>query len=288
MKILVTGASGNLGSKIIESLQQLSPQHDIIAGVRQLTNEKAQAYEKQGIEVRMTNFDDVDSLKHAFQQIDRLFIISTFGDFDTVMQQQTNAIAAAKEAGVKHVYYPSVTKANSGDDFFLAQTHYAREIALVDSGIPYTILRNNWYVENELPAVESALNGAPWVTSAPNGKIGWVYRPDLAEATANVLVSEGHENKIYELSGTSFTQQQFVDIVNETFNTSIPLLAVTTEEHQHLLSQAGVPEDYIPMLLMTQQAIQKNCLHLDHSDLTTLLGHEPTSIHAALNLLIKK
>ena len=287
MKILVTGANGNLGSKIVAYLLTKLSAQEIIVGVRDDQSERAQNYKEQGLEVRVTDFENPDSLITAFTGVDRVFIISTFGDYETVMLQHTNAVNAAKVTGVKQVIYPSVTRAE-GNDFFLAVMHRAREITIIESGIPYVILRNNWYVENELGTIQGCMAGAPWITSAGEGKIGWVYRPDLAEATANVLVAEGHkhESKIYELSGENLTQQQFVDTLNEELDKDISLLTVDDASYQEMLKGAGVPEAYLPMLVMTQKGIRDGGLESTHSDLEFLLERKATSLKQALVQLL--
>ena len=287
MRILVTGANGNLGSKIVEYLLTKLSVEEIIVGVRNDQSEKAQNYKEQGLEVRVTDFENPETLKIAFTDVDRLFIISTFGDYETVMRQHTNAANAAKVTGVKQVIYPSVTRAE-GNDFFLAVMHRARELTIIESGIPYVILRNNWYVENELGTIQGCMAGAPWVTSAGEGKIGWVYRPDLAEAAANVLVAEDHkhENKIYELSGENLTQQQFVDTLNKVLEKDISVLAVDDASYEEMLKGAGIPEAYLPMLVMTQKGIRDGGLESTHSDLEFLLERKATPLKQALVQLL--
>lgn len=288
MKVLVTGANGNLGSKIVEYLLTKLSVKEIIVGVRDDMSEKALRYKEQDLEVRITDFENQETLLSAFKGIDRLFIMSTFGDFETVMRQHTNAVEAAKATGVKQIIYPSVTKAE-GNDFFLAGLHRAREVAIIESGIPYAILRNNWYVENELVSIQSCIAGAPWVTSANKGKIGWVYRLDLAEAAANVLVADGHVNKIYELSGENLTQQQFVDTLSEVLGKEVPLLEVDDSSYEEMLIGAGVPKDYLPMLVMTQRGIREGGLESTHTDLNFLLERQATPLKQALtHLLINK
>ncbi|WP_455716329.1 NmrA family NAD(P)-binding protein, partial [Anaerosporobacter sp.] len=92
MKILVTGANGNLGSKIVENLLSKASKEEIVVGVRDIQSEKAVSYKEQGLEVRLTDFEKQETLISAFDGIDRVFIISTFGDFETVMRQHTNAV----------------------------------------------------------------------------------------------------------------------------------------------------------------------------------------------------
>ena len=286
MKILVTGAAGNLGSSIIENLVKKVPASDIIAGVRDLQSEKAKSYEAQGIEVRLTDFENKESLVEAFKGVDRVFNISTFGDVETSIRQQTNAVEAAKENGVSQMIYSSAPRADVSD-FVLAGIHRERENIIKASGIPYVFVRNNWYVENELGTIQKCLNGAPWVTSAGEGKVAWVYRQDLGEATANVLAGEGHDNKAYELAGENLTQQQFVDAVNEVTGKEIPLLAVDSEAHAKMLKEAGVPEDFVSMLVMIQRGIRDGGLEESLSDLKMLLGRKPTTVKEALQFLLK-
>lgn len=281
MKVLVTGANGNLGSKIVEYLLTKLSVEEIIVGVRDENSEKALSYKEQNLEVRVTDFENQETLLSSFKDVDRLFIMSTFGDFDTVIRQHTNAVEAAKVTGVKQIIYPSVTRAE-GNDFFLAGMHRAREVAIIESGIPYVILRNNWYVENELGTIQSCMAGAPWVTSAGEGKIGWVYRPDLAEAAANVLVANGHKNRIYELSGENLTQQQFVDTLNEVLGKEVHLLEVDDSSYEQILKGAGVPAAYLPMLVMTQKGIREGGLESTHTHLDFLLERQATPLKQAL------
>ncbi|MBS4192303.1 SDR family oxidoreductase [Bacillus sp. FJAT-49705] len=285
MKVFVTGANGNLGSKIVEYLLTKLSVEEIIVGVRDDQSEKALSFKEQGLEVRVTDFENKETLLTAFKDVDRLFIMSTFGDFETIMRQHTNAVEAAKATNVKQIIYPSVTRAEA-NDFFLAGMHRVREVAIIESGIPYVILRNNWYVENELGTIQGCMAGAPWITSAGEGKIGWVYRPDLAEAAANVLVADGHEYKIYELSGENLSQQQFVDTLNEVLGKEVPLLAVDDVSFEAMLKGAGVPEAYLPMLVMTQKGIREGGLESAHTDLEFLLSRPATSLKQALTHLL--
>lgn len=286
MKILVTGATGNLGSNIIGNLVKEMSTSDIIAGVRDLQSEKAKAYEVKGIEVRLTDFDKKETLVEAFKDVDRVFIVPTVPVIEIAIQQQKNTVEAAKETGVSQLVYSSAPRADVSD-FVLAAPHRERENIVKASGIPYVIVRNNWYVENELETIQQSLNGAPWVTSAGEGKVAWVYRPDLGEATATVLVGQGHNNRIYELSGENLTQQQFVDTVNKVTGKEISLLDVDYETHEKMLKDAGVPDEFVSMAVMIQKGIREGGLEVPHSDLEILLGRKPTSLKEALQILLK-
>ena len=207
MKMLVTGATGKFGTKVVETLLKTVPASQLAVSVRK--PEKAEGLRARGVEVRQGDFDHPETLDSAFAGIDRLLIISADGDNETRIRQHSDAVAAAERAGVKFIAYTSLVNATESKNLF-APTHQATEEAILKTGIPYSFLRNNWYLENEIPSIQGVLAGAPWVTSAGEGRVGWALQQDYAEAAATVLSGNGHENTIYELSGKSVTQEEFV------------------------------------------------------------------------------
>lgn len=285
MKILVTGATGQLGGKIVEFLLKKISASAIIAGTTNPESEKAQALAALGIEVRKTDFEDQQSLVTAFQGVDKLFIVSTFGDLETTTRHQTNAVVAAKIADVQQIVYSSAPRADE-NAFVLAGPHLVRENIIKEAGIPYVFVRNNWYVENELGTIQQCLNGAPWVTAAGEGKVGWVYRPDLAEATANVLASDGHNNKVYELGGENLTQDEFVAVLNEVTGKEIAVMHVDNASYSAMLQQAQLPAELAGMLTMVQQGILEGGLENHSTDLEMLLGRKPATVKEALQQLL--
>ena len=205
MKILVTGATGKLGTKVVETLLKTVPANQLAVSVR--NPEKAEGLRARGVEVRQGDFDHPETLDTAFAGIDRLLIISADGDNETRIRQHTNAVAAAERAGVKFIAYTSLANATESTNL-MAPPHVATEAAIIKTGIPYSFLRNNWYLENEIASIQGALAGAPWVTSAGTGKVGWALQQDYADAAAAVLSGNGHENTVYELSGTTINSRR--------------------------------------------------------------------------------
>ncbi|QDX94125.1 SDR family oxidoreductase [Brevibacillus laterosporus] len=285
MKILVTGATGKLGSKVVEALLKNVPASELAVSVR--NPEKAEGLRALGVEVRHGDFDQPKTLDSAFSGIDRLLIISTFGDHETIMRHHTNAVAAAQRAQVKFIAYTSVTNA-SESKFFLASSHRAREEAILKTGIPYSFLRNNWYFENEIGGIQGAMAGAPWVTSAGKGKVGWVLRQDLAEAASKVLTGKGHENTIYELSGKLMTQEELVSALGDVLGKEVHVQQVDDATYADIMKDAGVPEAYIPMLVNTQKGIRDGGLEIKSNDLEKLLGRPATPINEALSQIVSQ
>jgi NAD(P)H dehydrogenase (quinone) len=283
MKILVTGATGKLGTKVVETLLKTVPASQLVVSVR--NPEKAEGIRARGVEVRQGDFDLPETLDTAFAGIDRLLIISADGDNETRIRQHTNAVAAAERAGVKFIAYTSIVNAKDSK-IFLAPTHKATEEAIIKTGIPYSFLRNNWYLENEISSIQGVLAGAPWVTSAGNGKVGWTLQEDYAEAAAAVLSGNGHENTIYELSGKLMTQEELASAIGTVLGKEVPVQQVDDATYSDIMKGAGVPEFLLPMLVDIQKGIREGALEVESNDFEKLLGRPVTPIKEALTQIV--
>lgn len=285
MKRLVTGATGKLGGKIVASLLKKAAADQLAVSVRH--PEKAEELRAAGVEVRQGDFDRPETLDSAFAGIDRLLIVSTDGDNETRIKQHKNAVAAAKRAGVKFIAYTSIVHAQNSKNIF-APTHQATEEAIVKTGIPYSFLRNNWYLENEISNIQGVLAGAPWITSAKDGKVGWALKQDYAEAAAAVLSGDGHENTVYELSGKLLTQEELAAAVGEVLGKKVSVQQVDDEAYVDAVKKAGVPDFLIPMLVGIQKSIREKTLEVESNDFEKVLGRPATPIKAALTQIIKE
>ncbi|GIP56707.1 MULTISPECIES: SDR family oxidoreductase [Paenibacillus] len=284
MKILVTGATGKLGTKIVETLLKSVPADQLAVSVR--NPEKAEGFRARGVEVRQGDFDHPETLDTALTGIDRLLIISADGDNETRIRQHTNAVAAAERAGVKFIAYTSLVNAKESK-MFLSPPHKATEEAILRTGIPYSFLRNNWYLENEISSIQGVLAGAPWVTSAGSGKVGWALQQEYAEAAAAVLAGDGHENTVYELSGKLMTQEQFASALGEVLGKDIPVQQVDDEAYADIMKGAGVPDFLVPFLIGIQQGIREGGLEVESNDFEKLLGRPATPVREALTQIVR-
>ena len=283
MKLLVTGATGKFGTKVVETLLKTVPASQLAVSVRK--PEKAEGLRARGVEVRQGDFDHPETLNSAFAGIDRLLIISADGDNETRIRQHSNAVAAAERAGVKFIAYTSVANAQESKNLF-APTHKATEQAILKTGIPYSFLRNNWYLENEIPSIQGILAGAPWVTSAGNGKVGWVLQQDYAEAAATVLSGKEHENTIYELSGNSLTQEELVSVLGSVLGKEVTVQQVDDATYAGIMKNAGIPDFVIPILVDIQKSIREGSLDFESNDFEKVLGRPTTPIKEALSQIV--
>ncbi|WP_226617836.1 SDR family oxidoreductase [Cytobacillus firmus] len=284
MSLLVTGATGKLGTKIVDALLKTVPANQLAVSVR--NPEKAEGIKSRGVEVRQGDFDRPETLDTAFKGIDRLLIISADGDNETRIRQHTNAVAAAERAGVKFIVYTSIANARESKNM-LAPTHKATEEAILKTGIPYSFLRNNWYLENESSSIQGVLAGAPWVTSAGTGKVGWALQQDYAEAAAAVLAGNGHENTIYELSGKLFTQEEFASALGAVLGKEVPVHQVDDASYAEAIKGAGVPEFLIPFLVGIQKDIRDGTLETESRDFEKLLGRPAAPLGEGLSQIVK-
>lgn len=283
MTIALTGATGKFGSIVAETLLKTVPAENIVASVR--NPEKAAALKARGVDVRHGDFDQPETLDTAFAGVERLLIVSADGDNDTRIRQHKAAVDAAVRAGVGFIVYTSVGDADNSV-LFLAPVHRATEEFIRESGIPYAFLRNNWYLENEVGSIQAVKAGAPWLTSAEDGKVGWATRGDYAEAAAAVLAGESRESVIYELSGTPLTQAELAAVVGEVLGQEVAVQQVDDTAYAKIMAGAGVPEAALPIVVAIQAAIRDGALNIESGDLVKLLNRPLTPLSEGVRALL--
>ncbi|MDO7906949.1 NAD(P)H-binding protein [Paenibacillus sp. JX-17] len=283
MKILVTGATGHLGSLVVEALLKKAPAADLAVSVR--NPEKAAYLEAQGVDVRYGDFTRPETLTAAFAGIDRLLLISS--DSGNRIDMHQAAVTAARQAGVRFIAYTSLNHAPEST-LSLGVDHRATEEAILKSGIPYSFLRNNWYVENEAGTILAAAQGAPWVHANGSAKIGWAARADYAQAAAAVIAGQGHENTIYELSGPLRTQADLAAITGEVLSRDIPVQNVDDAAYANMLRGAGLPEATVDMVVGMQEAIREGALAYESSTMEQLLGRPLLPLREVIQSIIGK
>lgn len=232
--IVVTGATGHLGRLVIEDLKKRVPAAEIVAAAR--TPEKAADL---GVEVREADYDRPETLKSALQGATKVLLISGT-DFGNRARQHAAVVDAAKDAGAALVY-TSAPKADT-TEASLAAEHKATEAYIKASGVTYTILRNNWYNENYEQSISAAVQLGAVYGSAGDGRIASASRRDYAAGAAAVLAGEGHEGKVYELTGdTAWTLAELAAEISKTAGKEIAYHDLPQADYAGVLAGAGVP-----------------------------------------------
>lgn len=270
MKIAITGATGQLGTLVIQQLLKTTTPSNIIALVRD--PKKAQNYQKQGIEVRHFDYDDPKTLVPALHQVDKLLLISSNAVGRRTAQHQA-IIESAVQANVPYIAYTSILNAPH-NPLILAKEHRETEALIEQSGLNYTLLRNNWYNENYLANTpkDGILYGC-----ALEGKISSASRQDFAEASAQVLISPDHNRKIYELAGSNaYTLSDLAHYQNANYQNISP------EEYLLMLIQSGLPQTFAEILVDADIQASQSAMFSQSKDLETLIGRKTTPIQSQL------
>jgi len=276
MKIGVTGATGQLGRYVIESLKEKSSANQIVALVR--SPEKAVDL---GVEVRSFNYGHPENLVDALNGIDKLLLISG-NEIGKRTEHHTNVIEAAKKAGIKFVAYTSLLHADSST-LVLSGEHLQTEKVLKNSGIPFAILRNGWYTENYTDSIKSAVFYGVLLGSSGNGKISSATRADFSLAAATVLSTTGHDGKTYELAGdNAYTLSEMASEIARQTGKAIFYKNLSVEEYAASLIQAGLPESIAHFLAGTHVAAENGDLFDNSRQLSQLTGKPTTSLAQAI------
>jgi NAD(P)H dehydrogenase (quinone) len=196
--VLVTGAGGRLGARVVELLLEQSFPGKIIAGTRHPS--KPPALSSGSVDVRRLDWDDAASLRPAFEGADRALIIS--GDkLEGRSENHVRTVEAAAAAGVKHLSYTSMLTPERYQDIPIAPSHLATERALRRSGVANLALQNLWYTETLIDKLKRALVEGRWLTAAGDGKVAYVTREDCARTAAAVLAAPEPPSGVLAVTG---------------------------------------------------------------------------------------
>ncbi|HEY9221231.1 MAG TPA: SDR family oxidoreductase [Lutibacter sp.] len=291
-KIFITGATGQLGKATIGFLLQKGiAAYEISALARD--EGKAAALKSKGINVKIGNYDDVDSLRSAMQGMETMLLISSSEMTKSRAVQHINAIKAAKENGVKHIIYTGFMRTHEDPEsplWFIAEDHVETEKYLKESGITYTLFDNGFYLDMLMDYVgEQVLESKTIFVPAGEGKINFVLRNEVAEALANVLTTNGHENKTYTIGNEQpISFREIANYISKVTGVAINYVSPEPDAYQQTLLQYGVPEDYARMFTAFAVAFAADTMNVSTTDLTQLLGRKPTTVQEYLLSKFKK
>ncbi|GAB2779668.1 SDR family oxidoreductase [Streptomyces chlorus] len=283
MSIVVTGATGNLGRHVVEQLLEKVPAEQVTAVVR--SPEKAADLAERGVRLAVADYNVPESLDGVFAAGDKVLLISG-NEFDKGrVQQHRRVIEAAKAAGVALLAYTSAPKTLTAT---LADDHRGTEKALLDSGVPYVLLRNGWYHEVYTENLAPVLKHNAVVAAAGEGRISSAARADYAAAAVAVLTGEGHENKTYELGGDeAWSLAEYAAELSRQTGKEIAYKPVTVEELTGILAGAGLPEPVAAIFAGVDASIAKGELVVTSGDLARLIGRPATPLADAIAAALK-
>jgi NAD(P)H dehydrogenase (quinone) len=284
-QLLVTGASGNLGKGVVAELRRLGAKK-VIAATR--TPGKHQELAALGVEEREADFDRPETLQAAFRGVDRLLLISTDSLHapDVRIKQHRAAIQAAVAAGVEHVVYTSLPNAHPTEGPSIPDDHFWTEVALFESGLNWTILRNNLYAEVILRFAQFALKTGKLVSATQSQGRSYVTREDCARTAAAALL--GSTGKaIYDVTGpASVTHEQIASVLSRLSGKSIQHVNVTPEDVEKGLMAAGIPQFAARSVRELDEEASRGYQAIVTSAVTNLTGRGPMSVENFLHTTV--
>lgn len=282
-KLLVTGASGHLGRRVIELLLERGA-GPIIATTR--SPEKLADLAALGVEVRAADFDDVASLPAAFAGARRALLVST----DALdrpgrrRDQQAAAVRALEAAGVEHVVYTSCPSPYDGSPVGVVPDHLATERALAASKLDFTILRNNLYAEVILYSLPQAVAAGQLVDAKADGGVAWVWRDDCARAAAAALADVATGRRTLDVTGpAAITSAELAAIASEVTGKPVRHVPVPTGALIAGMVQHGLPEPVARLMASFDAGAAKGDLATTSTAVADLTGTPPRTVRDFLH-----
>ncbi|NMG71578.1 SDR family oxidoreductase [Parazoarcus communis] len=277
--IVVTGASGQLGRLVIQSLLSRMPATQIVAAVRR--PESVADLAALGVVVRQADYTQPASLDAAFKGAEKILLVSS-SEVGQRSVQHRNVIDAARRAGVALLAYTSLLHADTSP-LALREEHLETEAWLQSSGVPAVVLRNGWYTENYLASVPPALAHGAFIGCAGDGRIASAARADYAEAAAVVLTTPGQAGKVYELAGDeAYTLSEFAAELSRQSGKAIPYVDLDEAGFKAALLDAGLPAPLAELLANSDRGASQGGLFDDQCQLSQLIGRPTTGLAALM------
>lgn len=275
MTILVTAASGHLGRLVVDALlARGADPASLVAGAR--TPSKVADLAERGVRTVELDYSEPETLAAALVGVDSVLLVSASEPGNRAALHQ-NVIDAAVAAGVTKLVYTSAPLATTAD-FVLAPEHKATEEAIVASGLPAVILRNNWYIENYADDFARAADSGQLVAAVGDGRIAPATRADFADAAAVVLLDDGHLGQVYELGGDeAIGYDALAAAMGEALGREVVYVPITAEQQRAGLEAAGLDAGTVGFVAAISAGIGAGAIDIADGTLARLIGRPTTT-----------
>jgi NAD(P)H dehydrogenase (quinone) len=283
-KLIVSGASGQLGALVVEELlARKVPAKDLILVSRTPNTEAMKAYAAKGASVRFGDFTKPESLAAAYAGGTKMLLISINAGGGQRPELHKAAIEAAMDAGVKLIAYTSYVNADVYLESTIATDHRRTEQYLKDSGVAWTLLRNQIYANGLVDQAAQILRDGKLVTFTPDARVAYVTREDCAAAAAAVLATPGHETRAYNITGPdAIGPRELADLASEIGGKHVDLVVLNEAEYAKSLAESGMPESAIRGAITFAKELDSRYLREPSTAVADLTGRPATSVRKLL------
>src|SRR5215208_1640737 len=272
-KILVTGAPGRVGSALLERLTATEVE------VRALVHDesKVQSLRDRGVEIVLGDFLKPETLGPALEGVSTVFLLTPI--HPEQVPQATNVIQAAKESGNDpRIVRLSVQQASHEAPARNSRQHAQIEYQLISSGLSYTILRPQSFMQNTLMAARTVASESRIYQPFKDGKLGMIDVRDIGEVAAKVLTEEGHEGKTYTLTGpAAISFYDVAETLSEVLGKVVGYIPIPLERAKEAMLNMGIPEWVADALNEYAEAHSDGYSDWTTNDFERLTDHPATS-----------
>lgn len=236
--ILVTGATGNVGSQVVKQL--VARQVNVLAAVR--SPNKAQSLETDHVSHVEFDIEKPETIEKALQGVDKVFLLTPL--VPNMVEVSNNLVEAAKKSGVKHIVKSSGMGAESEPGITLTRWHRAAEKAIEESGIAFTFVRPNGFMQNYANFFGHSIKTQnTFYLPMGEGKVSHIDARDIASVATVALTENGHEGKAYEVTGSeAISNTEIAAIISQIVGRQIDYVDVSEDAASAEMKQSGMPE----------------------------------------------
>ncbi|WP_285907135.1 SDR family oxidoreductase [Pseudodesulfovibrio pelocollis] len=274
--VFVTGATGVIGSAVLASLREAGV--DVVAGAH--APEGAEALARDGVQARVFDFSDQESMTRAMQGCDRLFLALPLAE--GMARRGHLAVQAAKAAGIGHIVRASAYAASSDAHWRLGREHGTVDQFVEDSGIPFTILRPNAVMQRFATTLAPMVRAGQLALPEEDARVSYIDARDIGACAARLFLDDAtHHGRTYALTGPQgISLAEVAAILTKATGREVAYRPVDEAVYMEALARDGVPEWTVNMLVSLTRVVKLGMAGNVTGAVAHLTGHEPRAFAA--------
>jgi NAD(P)H dehydrogenase (quinone) len=282
--IFVSGANGKFGRAVIENILAAGGSGALAVGTRDVNSPFARELAGQGVSVREADFRRPDLMQRALAGVTKALFIPTYDPNAERLQQNLNAIEAARAAGVRHVVYASFLRAESQRVEHSRLVHFPTEQAIRASGLGFTLLRHALYADILVGDLQATLGSGLLRRPGGTARCAYIARADLGISAAQVLLRDEPSGRVYtETMEQTYSGQEVAALMTEVFGKVVQFQAVPADDWpRYMTDNWGVPPELANSTIGTMQAVAAGEFDVVSPDYREITGHPAQSMRQFL------